>query len=795
MKLVKLFLFSLFLGLTACGGGGGGGGNAGAVDSSNPGQQSSVVQSSSSTSSDSSSSVSVAPILLQPITRQNTPYLASTVFSLFDFVSAIPHELTGLVMDLKSIVDGTYINNCDDGGKVTLTVGANKSVVELAYENCAVDGVRVSGKTSIKFLNDGVGKPYHVVYKWSDFKASEISSPAHYSQITGETVYIGKINNSYDNDSYFSVSFNGQFYDSIQGALVVENANFSLWYSTYDHVILSMLDKDQSYSGRIYWSEKGAADFKVDDGLLMLTGSTAAVSKIEVIDGLRIYWDEQNDGYADARLMYNDVYINDLSNPLFNGSNEIKPSGKYSEIFVAGPKYMSRGDTYVVDIRDALTHTSVSLLDFGLVVDGDHDSNGNWTQPEAGKFILTFPDNQEDKTYHLVFFARDSSGKTYEIPVDFYVGADFDKDHVPDKYDDDDDNDSVVDTADLYPFNELESKDTDNDGLPDNQDPDADADGVPNFADANPTDASNCLEGKNCYSHNLVAPMLLDKNNILYYETYTSALNVIAMRTYVNRFDTSTGTFLTPIMLPDASYNKMLYEPVTHSLYVSGSRSISVTDLTSMESSLLIQSEQLFGVRYVENNHIVIGRYMNPASLYIESYDAHGKLISSMPGDDRLTPVIPYKYARYCDSAITSDSQGGLFVHKNFSAPLCGSIYSSTYPKISNDNSRIYRSEGEVNGIYLTSDNSLLIAIPSGLQFYWVSNSYILFDFYGDRIVKLYDESGVLIQTFTIPEGEFFRGVYTNENRIILNTSLSERPNVKTRVFDARLSLLQTYGY
>ncbi len=66
-----------------------------------------------------------------------------------------------------------------------------------------------------------------------------------------------------------------------------------------------------------------------------------------------------------------------------------------------------------------------------------------------------------------------------ELPID-----DFDSDGIPNEQDTDDDNDGVVDTQDVFPFDPSETRDSDNDGEGDNGDEDDDNDGVPDVLDA-----------------------------------------------------------------------------------------------------------------------------------------------------------------------------------------------------------------------------------------------------------------------------------------------------------------------
>ncbi len=787
--------------LVACGGGGGGGGGGGISKSSF--EQSSSISSTSadftSSSFSSGSSSSISPVELQAITRENTPYLTTAVFSLFELTASFSNDLSGLYEELELLPNGKYSDKCSGGGNLTLTVSADRSAVEFVYDNCIVDGSVISGKESVQRRGNGTVQPYQVLFNWSDLKTYEVASPAVYERLNGQAVYVGKIGNSYDDDAFFSINFNGQVQNSAQGTLVVEDANFLIGYSMFDYQIFSMFEKKYAYSGRIHWLEKGAADFIFENGVLKLTGSTSATSKIELADGLRISWDKQNDGLADAFLVYNNVHTTDLINLLTDGSGEIVRSDKNNEIFHSYPKYMVRGKTYTVDIRDAFTHTSLSLLDFGVKVDGVSDSGGDWIQPEIGKFIFSFPGNQEDQTYNLVFFARDTGGEnTYEIPISFFVGADFDKDDIPDKYDDDDDNDSVADVLDQYPFDSAESADTDNDGIPDNQDSDADADGVPNFADANPVDDSNCPSANSCYAHQVADALFLDKDGVLYYQKYQSALNVIDSHAYIPRFDTKTGEFLPPLRLPETYLGSAIYEPEQHKIYFSGKQEIYVADLATQKLSLLLQSDRLFSVRYVENNHVVIGRqvYNGSSGLFIESYNFNGQLISSYPADDRLYTVVQYKYANYCDSALTSDSNGNLFLSNNAAESTCSNNSIGYDKQISSDKSRIYRGDlSDESGIYSTSGGNLLVSVPSQPEFYWVANGYVLYDRYGVQNLELHDEAGVVKQTFSIPDAEFFLSLNTDNTRIVLSTRVSESGRTNIRVFDSTLSLLGTYGY
>ena len=99
--------------------------------------------------------------------------------------------------------------------------------------------------------------------------------------------------------------------------------------------------------------------------------------------------------------------------------------------------------------------------------------------------------------------AADSDGDglddgTDNCPGDSNVDqADNDQDRIGDLCDGDDDNDTVSDTVDAFPFDPEESVDSDNDGIGNNADPDDDNDGVADEEDSFPTDANESLDTDN----------------------------------------------------------------------------------------------------------------------------------------------------------------------------------------------------------------------------------------------------------------------------------------------------------
>ncbi len=71
---------------------------------------------------------------------------------------------------------------------------------------------------------------------------------------------------------------------------------------------------------------------------------------------------------------------------------------------------------------------------------------------------------------------------------------DVDSDGILNDVDTDNDNDSIADVSDAFPYNPTESLDSDQDGLGNNADPDDDNDGVPDVSDAFPLDPTESVD-------------------------------------------------------------------------------------------------------------------------------------------------------------------------------------------------------------------------------------------------------------------------------------------------------------
>ena len=114
--------------------------------------------------------------------------------------------------------------------------------------------------------------------------------------------------------------------------------------------------------------------------------------------------------------------------------------------------------------------------------------------PEAQRLLY---DRDGDKVIDIVDADDDNDGvlDTEDIfPYDATESGDADGDGIGDNADADDDNDGVLDAVDVFPYDPTESGDADGDGIGDNADADDDNDGVLDAADDFPKDSTETTD-------------------------------------------------------------------------------------------------------------------------------------------------------------------------------------------------------------------------------------------------------------------------------------------------------------
>lgn len=801
------------VGLVGCGGGGGGSNDVAAT----PITSSPIIASSSSLSSGlaSSSSVSSAqgPVVLQPITRANAPYFAVSIFDAFDAASTVPAVVKEMISQANLLRDGQYSSACSKGGTYVLVIGSNPRSVTETFTNCNDDEVIRTGRIYYEVLPVDT-QISRALIRYDHLQITSAVDTSIYSTIFGDIEYEGEVEGGFDPDRLYDVKLNITEQDSKKGEYSLRDLRFRLKYFTSDSFFPDKFAPEQSYSGNVVVSGIGAVDFEYSaaEKKLEITGSTDAIARVTYDNELFIYWDAENDGWAEAQLFIGDT--KSVFDAITSLDGKIVPSGADGLILDNNSLYMSRGKTFEIDIRKTLTHNGISLLDYSLIVDGNSAATSDWNQIEPGKFVLTFGSNTEDKTYNLILRVSDTGGKdTYEIPVSFFVGSDYDGDGMPDTVDGDDDNDGVPDALDEYPLDKYESADIDGDGVPDNRDADADGDGVPNFADSKPLDYSNCAElserdNGGCYLQGLnpKMPWMMDNQGTIYFESYIADFGVRDSNSYMYRLDKELTQFLEPIRGVNALPR---YVATNNTFVYQLGRELHQVNLDTQETRLLMQFEQSILLEHATANYVVIirARDRSTESQYVESYDYTGRLIHELPlyADRRTAEFIALSQLDpNCPIGITSDDSGMLYLL----LPRGDAQYCVPNPRLmhrlSPDGSKLYRSiaDSSDGGIFSTAaiesgflsttfNNQPLITISPFSYLEWVGENYVLQQ---QDSLTLFDATGVEVASTRFDDEEI-QGVFTNAERIAVVSRLNNTRRTIIRMFDAQLVLLNTYEY
>jgi len=135
--------------------------------------------------------------------------------------------------------------------------------------------------------------------------------------------------------------------------------------------------------------------------------------------------------------------------------------------------------------QDDLQDSIKELLSSAITVD-EFVASSNEAIDSDGDGLTNSTDDDDD---------NDGVADSEDLfPLDPTESTDADSDGIGDNNDSDDDNDSVTDTADAFPLDPTESLDTDNDGIGNNTDSDDDGDGVSDFQDALPLNKNESVD-------------------------------------------------------------------------------------------------------------------------------------------------------------------------------------------------------------------------------------------------------------------------------------------------------------
>lgn len=809
MRLAKCFFVGMFLALTACGGGGGGGGgNTGGNNQSLPNANSSAVSLSAH-----SSSAAISSIELQRLTRTNTPLLAGGLVDLIGFSKAIPDQVMNSFADIYNLQDGKYNVACDNAkSSYTATISKSGKKLEEDFTACVFDGTHYSGSRTIEIDTQKSSATAVVNFSWIDFKVYDVATPAEFESLKGTLNYEGRGPLYIDNDNNFLLRLNLEVHSSTEGALVIKQGLFNLTYpnpSGWDRYDYYFSD-GQALSGTLSLSGVGAVSFSAieQSRVITLVGSENTKAYLDpAISALEISLDENGDGRRESNvnvLPQDFGYYVGLSDLAHRSENKIiLRTDVKSPIPASKELIMGRGGNLQIDISKQFVHSSVELLDYDLRIDNFTDSTGNWTQINLGIFDLTFSGNTIDETYRLTFIAKDQQGEKYELPVNLFVGADFDRDNIPDARDTDDDNDGVHDSSDKFPLDASDWRDFDNDGIGDNRDDDSDNDGALNLVDTYPFDA-NCSaasagDGERCYSSYTDEFWFMDAAGILYSELYRNSERAGWMS---NRWDSATGEFLAPLEF--ATYYGNTYLAKQNSVISLLETSILRLDLGTGVREPLVQLPGKFTFEYFTDNHFVITRSQTSGVTTIqvvEAYDMEGNLIDSVEMfavDGRDAPVDEYRRARRCATYISTNADGKLLTQKG--TRQTASCVFSLFGAITDspDRTRYWSSITAFNekvGVYSANDEFIFaINTASYTHALWTLSGLVIAS---EGSLFLYSATGEAELKFSIPAGEELVGILNNNSGLVLITRdpNSYEKSERVKVFDQDLNLIAERDY
>lgn len=739
--------------LAACGGGGGGGGGSAPIQ-----------QSSSSIASSTA-----------PFTRQLAPSVAGAFVDVADYATNLPYDLFEELSLYAELPDGTEKANCEKGLATIKVANSGRSIQEH-YEKCQFDGIEMDGDRLIDIVATDSVIGAKVNYTFKQLVIRSISDATQKQSWDGVVTYVGGTFGRSDSDSTFSVDLDLVIDDARDGRLEVNN--FKLQES-YDRNQLQHpmefhhnLSSVQTISGNFIFKNNIRFSLeKVATGVALKGDNNSRLTLLYDLGmNMVLNWDETGDGLADARLVIpqgEEFSISDMialgnKSPSFLFSQH--PDKKIQEGFQYS---MARGASLDVYVQWNFTHESASLLNFEL--NGKSSNGAEWVQLDPGHFRLSFASNTVDENYDLTFVAIDSQGnKSPGLHAKLYVGADLDKDGVPNGVDDDDDGDIVKDVLDKFPLDPKESEDADGDGVGDHADPDFD---------------SSVQQG-------LV--WFIDKNSVAYFQPVARTdWEAKVNKNYSKRWDYKTNSFLPELELNNRFIDESYYSKEQHKLYYSSNSDIYVVDLNSMQQSLFLKANASLArqfVKHASGNLVVVARASNMGTVY-ESYTASGVAINSIQGEINRdsAPFYAPDLAPFCAYYITIDSEGKLFQQGTFENRFDKCFFSSV--KVSQDGRYVYRSRGGVpaeEGMYLI--NGTFVAESHVPALHWLVSGLVAQE---DDVLSLYSPKAELLKQFRLPANSSIMASITNGQELFVVLDVDVRP--KIIVLNANLELVAEY--
>ena len=560
-RTLTLFLVAILLNACGGGGGGGGGGTPPGTGGTPPGPTGPT-----------------PPVAGEPIgqmTASSAGPMSATFLQFVEFTNLLMQEFRADVT--SGIATGTTSVACDSGGTLTTTLSANRLTLTEDYSNCSLNNgglpITIDGAMITEYSVAPSDAGFTVTRTFDGF---EVQSGGITELSKGTFEFVAGVRQNLESSDRVTLDMSVE--SSLEGTVRFTDVVLDI---DTDLDFLNGLAGISGASGEISHNAAGgfALAFNSAEKKIEFTGTGPEVVRLEMRSGR--YYTAFHPSAADASTFMSRLGRDDLDDIiLFDDSIRHGPIRR-SSIILDDAELVSVDDTPFLgeslpfSLRDNFLDRDGDVLDIELTVTSiiaqprsgpdvvwdvaDAANEFRLEETEAGKFEFESNLNEEVVRYEILAHATDAGGlQTVDgLQFGFSVYRDFDLDGTADRFDNDDDNDGVLDSLDAFPLDPGESVDTDLDGTGDNADTDDDNDGVADVDDFYSLDP-RCSEeldgnGNDCWFSVLSNNMdkIIDANGIVYIYDFDA---FFFGRHTVQRFNSVTGHFLTSFDLSPISF-------------------------------------------------------------------------------------------------------------------------------------------------------------------------------------------------------------------------------------------------
>ncbi|MBT8083180.1 MAG: hypothetical protein KJO56_12210 [Gammaproteobacteria bacterium] len=729
------------LAVGACGGGGGGGGSSGGGGSGGG----------TPPVSGPSPSQPVAPAPVTTLEIGKAGKFAGAFLQSLYLTRVYSEELRADVTSPYEPGDSSAA--CDSGGTVSVSVSSDRLSLVSRYANCGVDvdGIpaTLNGTVRTQYSRRPGSAPFNATVTFEAFEVAATGGP---TEVTRGTLRYEAGQQDVNRESRDRMILDFSVESSLEGTLRLVDLAIDI-DNTLD--FLNGLSGVSDVSGEISHNVEGrlAAGFDTGRGVVTLSGTGTEVARTEILSGRYYTTFHANDSAvasAHGRLSLDDV----RELVFFDETISYGPIRRTSLILDLRNVLVIKDDTIAFSLRDNFFDRDGDVLSLDVQVTavvsegregpatnrdpGDVADRYTLIETESGLYEFSSALDDELTRYSFSVHASDSSGLQTVDPLAFAIDVyrDFDGDNDPDRFDNDDDGDSVFDWSDAFPLDATESVDTDGDGIGDNADTDDDNDAVADVDDFYPLDprcdAQADGNGTECWFSRFSSRIdaTIDRDGIVY--LYDFGDRSLGSHT-VFRYDSRNEGFLTSFALDPAAFGldpnqadySLEYVAAHHDLYVRYHDAL-VTKIDLSEPGFV---ETLFHTR--DPDSLFLNRVYDfdpwigvfeQAGLGVRhwfSYDADGVLIDTYSYDANVSAesMTAPESSSVCDEGHAIARVDGLYFEYSNPGKYDCRVFGE--PLASPDGQEFLTFTGEVLDPDLNLLRTLPFSGPGGSQWRW----------------------------------------------------------------------------